>query len=328
MKTLVTGGAGCIGSDLAAALLERGDSVVVLDNLSSGKIEHIAPMRDHPRFTFLETDLENFDSVASAMQGVEMVYHMAANPDVKFTEGDATDKDLRQNLVCTYNVLESMRRCGVSRIAFSSTSAVYGISPIQPIPESAFFPAPISLYGATKLGCESLISAFQNLFGWRAWIFRFANIVGPKVRKKGRTVIGDFITRLRENPKRLTILGDGKQAKSYLLSEECIGAMLYIVDHAQEPLNIYNLGCGDSLSVLRIADMVVEAMGLSGVEYDFTGGEGGWPGDVPRFRLDPSKLNALGWTAKRNSEEAVRIAIQTTLAAMPVAAHVDNACKP
>jgi UDP-glucose 4-epimerase len=323
MKTLVTGGAGCIGSDLAGALLARGDQVSVIDNLSSGKLQHIEPLRRSPNFSFVEADLEDTAAIASAMHGIEMVYHMAANPDVKFTEGDATDKDLRQNTVCTYNVLEAMRQSGVKRIAFASTSAVYGISPVQPIPESAFFPAPISLYGATKLGCESLIGAFQNLFGWQAWIFRFANIVGPKVRKRGRTVIGDFVARLTENPKMLRILGDGKQAKSYLLAEECVDAMLFIVDHAREPLNIYNLGCDDSLEVRRIADMVTQALGLVGVQYEFTGGEGGWPGDVPRFRLDPSKLNRLGWTARRTSEQAVKIAIEATIAAMPQQA----ACK-
>jgi UDP-glucose 4-epimerase len=324
MRTLVTGGAGCIGSDLAGALLARGDHVSVIDNLSSGKTEHLAPMRSHPNFSFLEGDLRDAALIGSVMDGIDMVYHLAANPDVKFSEGDATDKDLQQNVICTYNVLEAMRRAGVRRIAFASTSAVYGISPLQPIPESAFFPAPISLYGATKLGCESLIGAFQNLFGWQAWIFRFANIVGPKVRKTGRTVIGDFVVRLREDSRTLRILGDGKQAKSYLLSEECVDAMLFLVEHAREPLNVYNLACSDSLQVSRIADMVVEALGLSGVEYEFTGGEGGWPGDVPRFRLDPSKLNRLGWTARHNSEEAVRIAIGTTIAALPRQA----ACKP
>ena len=151
----------------------------------------------------------------------------------------------------------------------------------------------------------------------QCWIYRFANIVGSKVRSRGRTVIGDFITRLRENPGRLTILGDGKQAKSYLLSGECVEAMLFIVEHASESLNIYNLGCDDSLPVIAIADMVVESLGLSGVEYQFTGGEGGWPGDVPRFRLDPSKLNRLGWTARRNSAEAVRIAIASSLESLP-----------
>jgi UDP-glucose 4-epimerase len=317
MNVLVTGGAGCIGSDLAEALLGRGNRVVVIDNLSSGKTEHVASMRDNPRFRFIEGDLEDTALLSGAMQGVDMVYHLAANPDVKFVAGESTDKDLRQNTFCTYNVLEAMRAAGVRRLAFSSTSAVYGISPVQPIPESAFLPEPISLYGATKLGCESLISAFRNLFGWQCWIYRFANIVGPKVRSKGRTVIGDFITRLRENPGKLTILGDGKQAKSYLLSEECVEAMLFIVEHADESLNIYNLGCDDSLPVTAIADMVVESLGLSGVEYEFTGGEGGWPGDVPRFRLDPSKLNRLGWTARRNSVDAVRIAIASTIESMP-----------
>jgi UDP-glucose 4-epimerase len=322
LKALVTGGAGCIGSDLAAALLARGDRVVVVDNLSSGKIEHIAPLQSSPNFTFIEGDLEDFDFTLAAAAGVDIVYHLAANPDVKFVEGDRTDKDLRQNTICTYNVLEAMRRAAVKKLVFSSTSAVYGLSPVQPIPESAFFPEPISLYGATKLGCESLISAFQNLFGFQCWIFRFANIVGPKVRKKGRTVIGDFMARLQENPSRLTILGDGQQAKSYLLSEECVEAMLFAIDHAREPLNTYNLGCDDSLQVTCIADLVVDAMGLNGVEYDFTGGEGGWPGDVPRFRLDVSKINRLGWKARHTSEQAVRIAIESVLA------HMGAACRP
>src|SRR5262245_41720443 len=214
MKALVTGGAGCIGSDLAAALLARGEEVTVFDNLSSGKIEHIAPLRDHPRFRFVEGDLLD----ASGLEGLgsqEIVYHLAANPDVKFIPGDPTDKDLQQNTLATYNVLEWMRRHDIKKLAFASTSAVYGISKQQPIPEEAPL-RPISLYGATKMGCEALISAFQNLFGFQCWIFRFSNIVGEKVRSRGRTVISDFIYKLRENPRRLEILGDGRQAKSYL----------------------------------------------------------------------------------------------------------------
>jgi len=314
MVMLVTGGAGCIGSDLAEALIARGDQVVVLDNLSSGKREHIAPMQGLPCFKFIEGDLEDPSVVDSAVKGVDMVWHLAANPDVKFVEGDPTDKDLKQNTLCTYNVLEAMRSHGVRKLAFASTSAVYGICPIQPIPESAPFPFPISLYGATKLGCEGLIAAFQNLFHMHCWIFRFANIVGPKVRKKGRTVIGDFILRLRENPHTLRILGDGKQAKSYLLSQECVEAMLFAVDRAAAPLNVFNLGCDDSLSVTRIADLVVDAMGLENVAYEFTGGEGGWPGDVPRFRLDVSAINSLGWTARNNSLQAVQSAVRSSLA--------------
>jgi UDP-glucose 4-epimerase len=258
-------------------------------------------------------DLLDLDSIERLMPGVEMVWHLAANPDVKFVEGEATDKDLRQNTLSTYNVLEAMRRHGVKKLAFSSTSAVYGVSPVQPIPESVFFPQPISLYGATKMACEGMISAFGNLFGMHCWIFRFANIVGPKVRKKGRTVIGDFIARLQENPGKLTILGNGQQAKSYLLGEECIEAMLFVVERATAHLNVYNLGCDDWLPVTRIADLIVQAMGLDHVEYQFTGGEGGWPGDVPRFRLDVTALNQLGWKARLNSEEAVKQAIHSTL---------------
>jgi UDP-glucose 4-epimerase len=222
---LITGGAGCIGSDLAAALLDRGCHVTVVDNLSSGKREHVADLLRRPGFRFIEGDLLDPATLDAAFNGVEMVYHLAANPDVKFVPGDPTDKDLRQNTICTYNVLESMRRHGVRRLAFSSTSAIYGICERQPIAEDQA-PHPISLYGATKLSCEAMIGAFQHLFGMDCWIFRFANVVGPKVRKRGRTVIGDFIDKLRRDPTRLQVLGNGRQAKSYLLAEECVAAML------------------------------------------------------------------------------------------------------
>jgi UDP-glucose 4-epimerase len=316
MNALVTGGAGCIGSELAAELLARGSQVTVVDNLSSGKIEHVNPLLSDSRFQFIEADLLQPGAMDAALSGADMVFHLAANPDVKFSPGDPTDKDLQQNTLVTYNVLEAMRRHGVRKLAFASTSAVYGIAEHLPINENAPFPKPISLYGATKLSCEALITSFQHLFDFQCWIFRFANIVGPKVRKKGRTVISDFIYRLRENPHRLEILGNGKQAKSYLLNAECVDALLYVIEHAREPLNVYNLGCDDWISVDRIADLVVKAMGLENVEYSYTGTEGGWPGDVPRFRLDVTALNGLGWKARHNSEEAVSIATQSVLQAV------------
>jgi UDP-glucose 4-epimerase len=321
---LVTGGAGCIGSDLAAALLHRGDRVTVIDNLSSGKFEHIAGLLAHPGFRFIEADLldpATLDAAfTSAIPPVDMVYHLAANPDVKFVPGDPTDKDLQQNTICTYNVLESMRRHGIRRLAFSSTSAIYGICERQPIAEDQA-PHPISLYGATKLSCEAMIGAFQHLFAMDCWIFRFANVVGPKVRKRGRTVIGDFIAKLRDDPTRLQVLGNGRQAKSYLLAEECVAAVLFAVDRAPHGLNIFNLGCDDSLSVNRIAEMVAAAMGLSRVALDYTGGEGGWIGDVPRFRLDVTAINRLGWQARYNSEEAVALAIEVSLNAYTATSH-------
>jgi len=311
-KILITGGAGCVGSDLTEALVERGHHVTVLDNLSSGKREHIEPLLGQPRFRFMEADLLDPAALDAAVAGQEMVYHLAANPDIKYVEGEATDKDLRQNTLATYQLLEAMRRHGVTQLAFASTSAVYGIADRLPIAESQ--PCkPISLYGASKLACEALISAFTHLFGMRSWIFRFANIVGPKVRKNGRTVISDFIDKLRKDPRRLDILGNGRQAKSYLSSSECVAGILHVVEHAGEGLNVYNLGCDDWLTVNRIADMVVKALGLPAVNYHYTGTEGGWPGDVPRFRLDVTAVNRLGWKAQQNSEAAVAGAIRATL---------------
>ncbi|MFO0808355.1 MAG: SDR family NAD(P)-dependent oxidoreductase [Gemmataceae bacterium] len=311
-RVVVTGGAGCIGSDLCAALLNRGYEVVAFDNLSSGKAEHVAPLAANPRFRLVRGDILDSDALDDVLKGVVFVHHLAANPDVKFTD-DAPDRDLKQNTLGTHTLLDAMRRAGVHRLAFSSTSAVYGNSPVQPIPESQ--PGrPISLYGATKLACEAMISAHVHLFGLKAWVFRFANVVGGKVRKTGRTVISDFIAKLKADPKRLEILGNGKQAKSYILSAECVDAMLYVIDRAADDYNLYNLGGDDWLSVSRIAEMVVEAMNLSGVEFAYTGTEAGWPGDVPRFRLDVTVLNRLGWRAGHTSEEAVASAIRDILA--------------
>ena len=313
-RMLVTGGAGCIGSELCAALLAGGHEVVALDNLSSGKLEHVEPVLADPRFRFLRGDVLDAAALDAAMEGVAFVHHLAANPDVKFTK-DAPDRDLKQNTIATAVLLDAMRRKNVTRLAFSSTSAVYGNSPVQPIPESQAC-RPISLYGATKLACEAMISAHTHLFGLRAWVFRFANVVGGKVRKTGRTVISDFIAKLRADPTRLEILGNGKQAKSYIQVDECVAAMLHVVDRADGDFNLYNLGADgdDSLSVTRIAEMVVEAVGLKDVVFAYTGTEAGWPGDVPRFCLDVTALNRLGWKATHTSEEAVRSAIRGILA--------------
>lgn len=309
-RVVITGGAGCIGSDLAEALVRAGEEVTVIDNLSSGKREHIEPLMGRPNFRFLEVDLLDFEGLREGMAGAEMVYHLAANPDVKFVPGEPTDKDLKQNTIATYHVLEAMRQQQVKKIAFASTSAVYGLSERQPIPETQPL-RPISLYGAHKAACEAMISAFRSLFSMDCWIFRFANIVGRKTRQKGKTVIGDFVERLRQDPTRLRILGNGLQAKSYLLSEECVEAMRFAVGRAPGGLSVYNLGCRDSVTVNRIADMVVEAMGLGKVRYEYTGGEGGWPGDVPRFLLDATEIEKLGWRARHSSEEALSQAIES-----------------
>jgi UDP-glucose 4-epimerase len=310
-RVLVTGGAGCIGSELCAVLVARGHEVVALDDLSSGKAEHVAPLRGRSNFRLVVGDILDPAALDEVVSGADFVYHLAANPDVKFT-ADAPDRDLRQNTLATHALLEAMRRHGARRLAFASTSAVYGVSARQPIPEDQA-PRPISLYGATKLACEAMIGAYQHLFGLQCWVFRFANIVGGKSRSKGRTVVSDFVAKLRADPRRLEILGDGRQAKSYLAADECVAAMLFAVEYAREPFNLYNLGGDDWLSVRRIAELVVAAMGLRDVAFTFTGTEGGWPGDVPRFRLDVSAINRLGWRARRTSEQAVAESIQAHL---------------
>jgi UDP-glucose 4-epimerase len=313
MKTLVTGGAGCIGSDLVKALLDRGHEVVVLDNFSSGKEEHIAAFRDHPRCSVIEGDLLNLDLVSSALDNVEMVYHLAANPHIKFAPGVATDRDLRNNVLATHQLLEAMRLKKVSRIAFTSSSAVYGIPARLPVKEDDFFPRPVSLYGATKLACEALLSAFSNLFGMQCWVFRLANIVGPKIRKIGRTVISDFVYKLRKDCTRLVILGDGCQSKSYLTTEECVQAILFVVERAQDEFTVLNVGGRGTVTVTRIAEMVAGMMGLKNVKFIYTGGERGWPGDVPRCELDVTALERLGWKARWDSEESVTRAIREML---------------
>lgn len=305
MRAIITGGAGCIGSELAAALAARGDSVVVIDNFSSGREEHLLGLP----VEVIRADLLD----KPAFPAADVLFHLAANPDVR------GGGDLEQNVVATYNVLEAARASRIPQFVFSSTSAVYGIAETQPIPESCPL-RPISLYGATKAGAEALISAYVHLYGTRACIFRLANIVGSRVRRRGRTVISDFISKLTGNPRRLEILGDGRQAKSYLSTAECIEAMLFAMERTDQPLTVLNVGGSDRLSVTRIAELVVEAMGLDGVEFAYSGGEGGWPGDVPRFLLDVSALNAFGWRARLNSEESVRRAIAGTLAAASGAA--------
>jgi len=308
MNIMVTGGAGCIGSELVGRLLKEESNVVVYDNLSSGKLEHISPFMKNKKFKFIEADVLDKNTLLKSMKGIDIVFHLAANPDIKFSAGDATDKDMKQNTIATYNVLEAMRLNDIKKIVFSSTSAVYGEAEKIPTPENYAPLIPISLYGASKLACEALISAFCHMFGIQAWILRFANIVGGKSRKTGTTVISDFILKLKKNPKALEILGNGKQSKPYLLNEECVEAILFAVKNASKQVNLFNLGPGDSVSVNEIAEIVVKELGLKNVKFVYTGGVRGWKGDVPRGLLEVSKINKLGWKAKKSSKEAVKIA--------------------
>jgi len=227
---------------------------------------------------------------------------MAANPDIRLGT-EVTDTDLRQGTIATYNVLESMRLAGVGRISFSSSSAVYGEAVQMPTPETYGPIKPISLYGASKLASEALITAWCGTFGAKAWIHRFANIVGPRGT---HGVIYDFVHKLRADPTRLEVLGDGLQEKSYMSAEDCVSAMLHLVNGVDEEVNLYNLGTGDTCSVRRIAEIVVEESGLDGVSIEYTGGERGWAGDVPKTSLEVQCLLSTGFVPNMQSEIAIR----------------------
>jgi UDP-glucose 4-epimerase len=301
MRYLVTGGAGFIGSYLVDALAPK-NQVRVYDNLSNGKREFIAHHIGKPGFEFVHADIHEPEKLLAAMEGVDFVYHLAANPDIRFGTAN-TDFDLRQGTLSTYNVLEAMRKAGVKKIAFSSSQTVYGDPTVARVPESFGPMVPISLYGASKLAAEALVTAYAHTFDMQAWIFRFANVIGSR---SNHGVIPDFIKKLENDSKALEILGDGTQSKSYLLVEEVVEAMLHGVAHSKEPVNIINLGTDDWVSVARIAEIVVEEVGLKGVELRFTGGKRGWKGDVPRIMLETSKMKALGWKPRHGSEDAVR----------------------
>ena len=299
---LVTGGAGFIGSHLVDALVETGQKVRVLDNFSSGREEFLSHHEGSGRVEIFRADLLDMDAVKKSMRGVEMVHHLAANPDIRLGT-EVTDTDLKQGTLATYNVLEAMRMEGVSRISFSSSSAIYGEADQMPTPETYGPVIPISLYGASKLGSEALITAWAGTFGADAWIHRFANIVGPRGT---HGVIFDFIHKLKRDPRRLEVLGNGMQEKSYMSAEDCVKAMIHLIGHCDKNVNLYNLGTGDTCSVRRIAEIVVEESGLEGVSIEYTGGDRGWAGDVPKTSLEVSRLLETGFRPNLASEEAIR----------------------
>ncbi|HOW15249.1 NAD-dependent epimerase/dehydratase family protein [Methanosarcina sp.] len=301
-RILVTGGAGFIGSHLIDRLLEKENKVVVFDNLSSGKMEFVEQHLKNPDFSFVKGDLLNPEAIERVCKDADMVYHVAANPDVKLGASD-TKVHLDQNILATYNLLEAMRKGNAKRIAFTSTSTIYGEASIMPTPENYGPLIPISLYGASKLACEALITSYSHTFDMQAWIFRFANIVGPR-STHGITV--DFIKKLKENPLKLEILGDGKQEKSYLHVSECVNAILFAIEKSKQEVNIFNIGSEDTISATGIGKVIVEEMGISNVEFTYTGGSRGWKGDVPRMRLDIEKLKSMGWKPAYTSEKSIR----------------------
>jgi len=309
MKVFVTGGAGFIGSHLVDKLIQNGDKVTCYDNLSSGKKEFLEPLKNNERFNFINGDLLDLDLLIKSVKDHDVVFHIAANPFVRLGE-EQTRLDLDQGPIATYNLLEAMRINNIKKIVFSSSSVVYAETPPIALPETYGPTLPISLYGAGKLGAEGLISAFCGTFEFQAWIYRFANVVGIRGT---HGVIVDFVDKLNQNPKELEVLGDGKQQKPYLHVSDIVDGILHGFEKSNDQINLFNLGPDSNTTVTRIAEMVVEEMGLENVEFKYTGGKRGWKGDVPRFQLDASKIKKLGWGEKFTSDEAVRKSIREIL---------------
>ena len=306
-KIFVTGGAGFIGSNLCAFLLDKGHEVTAYDSLLLGRREFFRDFEENPRFRFVEADLLDREALSGEIKGHDLVFHMAANSDIS-RGAKHTDVDLKLGTIATYNVLETMRGGGVGEIVFASTSAVYGDDlRVVPTPEDYGPLFPISFYGASKLACEALISAFCHNYGIRAWIFRFANIIG---RNGTHGAAFDFVERLKKDPSVLRVLGDGRQAKPYLHVSDCIEGMWFGCERAVEPLNYFNLSVEGATSVRVIAETAIRESGLTGTRVEYTGGERGWAGDVPQVRLDGGKLAGLGWTASRSSDEAVKLGVK------------------
>jgi UDP-glucose 4-epimerase len=299
-RVVVTGGAGFVGSHLVDRLVVDND-VTVVDDLSNGEADLVPESA-----TFVEGDLTEPAVAAEAItEDVDAVFHFAADKDP--SRDDVAQYRFNNRL--TENVIERMDQVGVEKIAFTSSSVVYGEAP-RPTPEDFAPMEPISIYGASKLGEEALLSVYAHSHDFTVWSFRFANIVGPRLEWG---VINDFIAKLQDDPDRLEILGDGRQEKSYMHVSECVEAMCHVVENADAPVNTYNLGTRTTTSVTRIADIVSEAMGLD-PDYEFTGGDRGWVGDVPRMRLSIEKLSALGYEPGMSSDDAVRRATQEMLA--------------
>ena len=307
MRSIVTGGAGFIGSHLVDFLVSSGDDVIIIDSLVSGDKDYVREHLEAGRARLVSADLLGY-GWQEELDGADRVYHLAADPDVR--EGSADpDRQLNNTIIATHRVLEAMRRANVPEIVFTSTSTVYGEASVIPTPEDYSPMEPVSVYGASKLACEALISAYCHSFSMRSWIFRFANIIGAR---SGHGVITDFIRKLKENPGELEILGDGKQTKSYLEVRECIRAIMYVAGHSSDIVNTFNIGSEDWVSVTEIADILCLEMNLS-PSYRYTGGRRGWIGDVPRMQLDISRLKEIGFVPGINSRESVKIAVRAAL---------------
>jgi UDP-glucose 4-epimerase len=300
MRAFVTGAAGFIGSNLVDHLLAAGHTVVGYDNFSTGQRRFIEGALRSSKFKLVEADLLDAESLGAAIAGSDMVFHLAANADVRFGTHH-TFKDLEQNTIATYNLLEAMRANDVRRIVFSSTGSVYGEATVFPTPENAPFPVQTSLYGNSKVAAEGLISSYCEGFGFQSYIFRFVSILGERYTHGH---VFDFYRKLRSDPRRLEVLGNGKQRKSYLYVEDCINAIMLAIERATERVNIFNLGQDEYCEVNESIGWICRRLELT-PELAYTGGERGWIGDNPFIFLDCRRIRALGWSPKLSIQDGI-----------------------
>jgi UDP-glucose 4-epimerase len=300
MRVFVTGGGGFIGSNLVDRLLAAGHHVTAYDNFSTGQRRFLENAATFSTFALVEGDVLDLDRLKDAMAGCDFVFHLAANADVRFGT-EHPRKDLEQNTVATFNVLEAMRANNIRRIAFSSTGSIYGEPEIFPTPENAPFPVQTSLYGASKLAGEGLIQAYCEGFGFQGYIFRFVSILGERYTHGH---VFDFYKQLRAAPDRLHVLGNGRQRKSYLYIQDCLDAMTLVIESAREKVNIFNLGTDEYCEVNDSIRWITKHLGVRPELY-YGGGERGWIGDSPFIFLDCSRVRALGWKPKLTIQESV-----------------------
>ncbi|MBR1598075.1 MAG: SDR family NAD(P)-dependent oxidoreductase [Lachnospiraceae bacterium] len=315
MNVLVVGGAGFIGSHLCDDLIKKGYKVYCMDNLSLGTRANIAHLENQGAFELIKGDASDREEIEAvfAMAEPEYVFHLAANSDIQ-ASASSPDVEYRNTYTTTYEILMAMRRHGVKRIFFASTSAVYGEKKDVLLSENTPNLSPISYYGAAKLGSEALISAFTYMNDMTALVFRFPNVIGPRLT---HGVIYDFIRKLKLDSSKLEILGDGKQTKPYIYVKDLVAAIASLsnIDSNVEEtgVRLYNVGVEGATSVTAIADILCEEMGLCNVKYEYTGGEGGWKGDVPRFTYSTEKIRAEGWKPEYNSDDAVRLTVKSII---------------
>jgi len=314
--SIVTGGAGFIGSHLAERLLKEGYKVRIIDDFSSGKLENIQPILCNPHLTVIQEDLKKPAKLMQIIKKSEIIFHLAANPEVRIGETDPKIH-FEENILTTFNVLEAIRKAkNPITIVFTSTSTVYGEASQIPTPENYAPLIPISTYGASKLACEALITAYAHTYNHRALVLRLANIIGPK---SNHGVIVDFIRKIMSNPRELEILGDGTQEKSYMYIDDCVEAIMHLTSKFNEnpkTVDIYNVGSYDKITVKQITKIVAEEMNTPNIKFRFTGGvEGGrgWKGDVKTMQLSIKKLIETGWKPNFTSKQAVRLAAKATI---------------